>query len=241
MLARHPAFWHLGRVAGGRVGPGLETTLMQLLSVNIGQRRTQPKRDGLEVTGIYKLPVHGPVQVGSLGLTADFICDSENHGGPDQAVYLYGAPDYNWWSEQLGTKLEPGTFGENLTLSDFESARYNIGDRLQVGSVILEFTAPRIPCSTLARRMRDPIFAKRYKQAERPGMYCRVIQEGTLQAGDQATLIPYTGTTVSALEVFREHQSREKHIDLLHRILESPIAIRERLDVEADLQRLAAG
>ncbi len=212
---------------------------MRILSVNIGQERGQPKGDGLEITGIYKVPFEGPVKVERLGLPGDFISDQENHGGPDQAVYIYGLPDYEWWSGELGVQLEPGTFGENLTLSDFESARYNIGDRLRVGSVLLEFTAPRIPCSTLARRMRDPSFVKKYKQAERPGMYCRVIQEGTLQAGDLATLIPYTGPTVSALDVFREHQSREKHIELLRRILESPIAIRERLDVEEDLKKLA--
>ncbi len=212
---------------------------MRILSVNIGQERTQPKGDSLEITGIYKVPFEGPVKVERLGLPGDFISDQENHGGPDQAVYIYGLPDYEWWSGELGVQLEPGTFGENLTLSDFESARYNIGDRLRVGSVLLEFTAPRIPCSTLARRMRDPSFVKKYKQAERPGMYCRVIQEGTLQAGDLATLIPYTGATVSSLDVFREHQSHEKHIELLRRILESPIAIRERLDVEEDLKKLA--
>ncbi len=211
---------------------------MRLLSVNIGQSRTQPKGDALEITGIYKEPVSGSVQVGPLGLPGDFISDQENHGGPDQAVYLYGLPDYEWWSQELGVELEPGSFGENLTLSDFESARYNIGDRLQVGSVLLEFTAPRIPCSTLARRMHDPSFVKKYKQAERPGMYCRVIQPGTLQAGDVATLIPCRGKTVSALDVFREHQSREKHVDLLRRILASPVAIRERLDVEEDLRKM---
>ena len=216
----------------------MEITLMRLLSVNIGKERTQPKGDGLEITGIYKLPVQGPVKVERLGLPGDAICDLKDHGGPDQAVYLYGAPDYEWWSRELGRQLEPGTFGENLTLSDFESARYNIGDRLQVGTVLLEFTAPRIPCSTLARRMGDPSFVKRYKQAERPGMYCRVIQEGILQAGDVATLIPYQGPTVSSLDVFREHQSREKHPELLRRILEAPIAIRERVDVEEDLKKL---
>ncbi len=214
---------------------------MRLLSVNIGHERTQPKGDGQEITGIYKLPVQAPVRVERLGLPGDFISDQEKHGGPDQAVYRYGAPDYEWWSKELEAPLEPGTFGENLTLSDFESARYNIGDRLQVGSVLLEFTAPRIPCSTLARRMRDPSFVKRYKQAERPGMYCRVIQEGMLQAGDIAVLIPYDGPTVSALDVFREHQSREKHMELLRRILEAPIAIRERLDVEEDLKKLGVG
>ncbi len=213
---------------------------MYILSVNVGQPRTQPKGDGLETTGIYKMPVRGSVQVGLLGLADDFISDQENHGGPDQAMYIYGAPDYAWWSEQLGLELEPGTFGENLTLSDFESARYHIGDRLQIGSVLLEFTAPRIPCSTLARRMHDPGFVKKYRHAERPGMYCRVIQGGTLEAGDQADLIPYQGLTLSGLEVFRQHQSREKDIETLRRILLTPIAIRERHEVEQALRKLEA-
>lgn len=142
---------------------------MKILSVNIGERRTQPKGDGFETTGIFKIPTRERVHIGTLGLPGDVICDVKDHGGPDQAVYLYGAPDYAWWSEQLGRQLEPGTFGENLTLSDFESARYNIGDRLQMGTLVLEFTAPRIPCSTLARRMGDSEFIKKYRAAERPG------------------------------------------------------------------------
>lgn len=211
---------------------------MDILSVNVGRARTQPNGDRPETTGIYKTPVLAPVRVGLLGLSNDFIYDRENHGGPDQAVYIYGAPDYAWWSEQLGVELMPGTFGENLTLSDFESAWYCIGDRLRVGSVLLEFTAPRIPCSTLARRMRDPGFVRRYRQAERPGMYCRVIQEGMLQLGDKAELIPYEGPAVSGLEVFRQHQSREKDVETLRRILQTPIAIRERVKVEQKLRKL---
>lgn len=213
---------------------------MKVLSVNLGKKQTQPKRDTVEITGIYKEAASGPVEVRTLGLPGDFIGDLHNHGGPDQAVYLYGEPDYKWWSDELGTDLHPGTFGENITLSDFESAGYHIGDRLHIGSVILEFTAPRIPCSTLARRMRDPGFIKRYRQAERPGMYCRVVQEGSLQAGDEAILIPYRGTLVSGLDVFREHQSREKHPEILRRILETPIAIRERVSVEEDLSKIQA-
>jgi MOSC domain-containing protein YiiM len=211
---------------------------MHILSVNVGQKRTQPKGDTLETTGIYKMPVDGPIQIHQLGIQEDFICDHKNHGGPDQAIYIYGAPDYEWWSGELGQELAPGTFGENVTLSEFESAKYHIGDRLHVGSVVLEFTAPRIPCATLARRMGDPQFVRKYRLAERPGMYCRVIQAGTLRAGDQATLIPYKGATVSGLDIFREHQARDKDIQMLRRILDSPVAIRERLDVEEDLQRL---
>ena len=57
---------------------------MKLLSVNIGQKRTQQKGD-VETTGIYKLPVQEPVEIKSLGIQTDFIGDHKNHGGPDQA------------------------------------------------------------------------------------------------------------------------------------------------------------
>ncbi len=69
------------------------------------------------------------------------------------------------WARNSG----PGTFGDNLTLSDLESAQFNIGDRFHIGSVMLEVTAPRIPCATLAARMGDPHFVKKYRRAERPG------------------------------------------------------------------------
>src|SRR5512140_112235 len=203
---------------------------MRVLSVNIGEKRTQPKGRGLETTGIYKLPTTASVEVGTLGLPGDVICDVKNHGGPDQAVYLYGAPDYAWWSEQLGRPMEPGTFGENLMLSDFESARCNVGDRLQIGKLVLELTAPRIPCSTLARRMGDAEFIKAYRAAERPGMYCRVIHEGSVRAGDEAVLMPYAGPTVSSLELFRAHFLHGPDERSIHRVLQAPVANRARED-----------
>jgi MOSC domain-containing protein YiiM len=211
---------------------------MRVISVNIGSRQTIEGAKSLGVTGIYKKPANQPVQIFTLGLQGDFIADTKNHGGPDQAVYLYGQPDYAWWSGQLGRELEPGTFGENLTLSDFESARGNIGDRLQIGALVLEFTAPRIPCSTLARRMADPQFIKSYRAAERPGMYCRVIETGTVQAGDEARLIPFGGRTVSGLEVFRAHFLHGPDEETVRRVLEAPIAERARADFERYLRQL---
>lgn len=214
---------------------------MQLTSVNIGAARTQPKGEEVETTGIYKVPTPEPARVTFLGLQSDFICDQKNHGGPDQAVYVYGAPDYERWSSELGQELAAGTFGENLTISGLESVQFNIGDRLHVGSVILEVTAPRTPCSTLAARMRDPMFVRKYRRAERPGLYCRVIQEGMLQVSGQVTLEPYGGEAVSTLEVFRAHYQRAQDEKSLRRILAAPIAGRVRVDLVRELEKLLAG
>jgi len=211
---------------------------MKLLSVNIGQKRTQQKGNELETTGIYKLPVQEPVEIKSLGIQSDFICDQKNHGGPDQAIYIYGAPDYEWWSKELRRELAAGTFGDNLTVSELESAHFNIGDRLHIGSTILEVSAPRIPCSTLAARMGDPQFVKKYRQAERPGLYCRVIQEGFVQSGDEVKLEQYVGETLSILQMFRDYYDNNKSEETLRLHLRAPIAIRARRETEEDLQKL---
>ena len=211
---------------------------MKLLSINIGQKQTQQKGNELETTGIYKLPVQEPVEIKSLGIHSDFICDQKNHGGPDQAIYVYGMPDYVWWSKELKRELYAGTFGDNLTVSELESAHFNIGDRLHVGSVILEVSAPRIPCSTLAARMGDPQFVKKYRQAERPGLYCRVIQEGTVKTGNEVKLERYAGETLSILQMFRDYYDNNKSEETLRLHLRAPIAIRARRETEEDLQKL---
>ena len=207
---------------------------MELLSVNIGMPRTQPKGAEIETTGIYKLAASGRVNVGTFGIDGDFIGDTENHGGADQAVYVYGRTDYDWWSGALGRRLEPGTFGENLTISGLQSAAFAIGDRLRVGSLVLEVSAPRIPCSTLARRMADPLFVKKFRRAERPGLYCRVLEEGAIRSGDAVAIEPRGGRTVGVLDMFRHHYHPERQ-DMAQRLLAAPISARARAQIEHQL------
>lgn len=208
-----------------------------LLSVNIGQEQTLVRAEKTEQTGIFKNPVAGPVKVHRMGLEGDFIGDSKNHGGPDQAVYLYFQPEYDWWRAELGRPTFPGMFGDNLTISELESAKLNIGDILHIGEVSLQVTAPRIPCGTLAGRMEIPPFAKQFRFAEKPGVYCRVLKEGVLRAGHDVRLEEYTGTTVSVLEVMRDHYDAGRTVETIRRILAAPVAERAR---RKKLEQLAA-
>ena len=211
---------------------------MKLLSINIGQARTQQRKDFIETTGIYKLPVSEPVAIKLLGIEQDVICDTKNHGGLDQALYVYGGADYDWWVKELGRELAPGTFGDNLTISDLESALYNVGDYLHVGEVTLQITAPRIPCKTFATRMADPQWVKKFRHAERPGLYCRVIKEGVLHGGEPVRAEKYVGDTISVLEMYREFYNKDKTEEVLQRHLKAPIDIRARRALERELQEL---
>lgn len=215
---------------------------MKLISLNLGQERTIQRKDRVERTGIFKIPTPESVWLSSLGFENDMIVSKKHHGGPDQAVYVYGAADYDWWSKELGKQLVPGTFGDNLTISDLESAEFNIGDYLHIAAVTLQVTAPRIPCSTFAARMEDPQWVKKFRHAERPGLYCRVLQEGFVKAGGPVTVERYAGETLPVVQMFREYYDRNKSEVSLRRHLNAPIAIRARMDLEEELQnRLAQG
>lgn len=215
-----------------------ENKVMQLISVNLGQERTLQRTDRIEQTGIFKFPADGPVKLTKLGLEEDVIISKKHHGGPDQAVYIYGGADYQWWSNEMGKEILPGTFGENLTISDLESAQFNIGDYIHTGEVTLQVTAPRIPCGTFAARMEDSQWVKRFRYAERPGFYCRVMREGFVRAGDAVSIEKYTGETLPILQMYRDYYDKNKSEEVLRLHLNAPIAIRARRALEAELEKL---
>jgi MOSC domain-containing protein YiiM len=211
---------------------------MKLLSINVGTVQPIPHAvKPSQKTGIFKEPVPS-AHITENGLHGDVVVDKKYHGGVDQAVYIYGGADYDWWSSQLDQSMTPGLFGENLTISDLESAPIHIGDRLTIGSVILEVTAPRAPCATFAHKMGDPRWIKRFQKAERPGLYCRVIESGIVQTGDPVTLQQYTGESVTIQEMFRFFYSKRDDEAYLRRALAAPISIRNRRSYEKRLTTL---
>ena len=209
---------------------------MQIESVNIGKAQQFDGPNFKGRTGIFKTPAAEPVRVGELGLEGDDIIHEEHHGGPDQAVYLYRQEDYDWWSGTLGHTVAAGTFGENLTLSGLPDPDMAIGTRLCFDQVILEVSAPRIPCNILAQRMGSPKFAKQFVQAERPGLYCRVVKTGLISAGETFRIDATQASDVSIVEVFRA-DSRKLMRDELERFLAAPIDIRTRTKWEQALAK----
>jgi MOSC domain-containing protein YiiM len=209
---------------------------VQLVSVNAG--RAEPMSIGARTvsTGIRK----GPVERGyvdALGLAGDVVADEENHGGPDQALYVYSSEDYAWWADQLGVVPDPGTFGENLTLSSFGAEPVRIGDRFRIGQVLIEATAPRIPCSVFATRMDEPDWVKRFAAARRPGIYVRVLEPGEVAMGDSVARIDGEGVHPTVVELMDVWYDPSPEPELLERLLRSPLAERARAGVARKLSR----
>ena len=202
---------------------------MRIEQINIGSRTLLTVNGRKRETGIFKELSEGPVAVGELGLPGDAICDRKHHGGPDQALYLYSVEDYAWWAQALGQDVPAGTFGENFTSSGQDLSGICVGDVLFSESVTLEVSAPRIPCSTLASRMGDKQFAKKFMKAGRSGAYCRVLETGDVQAGDEFSHRPYDGDRIPLQTLFRDAHSKLS-ADQLRRYLAVPIDERTRKD-----------
>ena len=211
-----------------------------LLSINVGQPRPIQIGETPATTGCFKEPVTGPVEVRRDGVTEDHIGDRKRHGGPDQAIYLFSAEDAAWWSQRLQRDVPAGYFGENFTLERWW-ADVRVGDRIRFGSLLLELTFPRVPCATLAARVGDPAFLKRFVAAKRPGVYARVLVPGGVAAGAQGSILRAPAAYPSTVELFELWHHKPKDAALLRRSLQAPVAARARpmftqwLDAQAGL------
>jgi MOSC domain-containing protein YiiM len=188
-------------------------------SVNVGKPRPIERNGQPTTSAIWKEPVSGRVAVRGVNVEGDDQADRSVHGGPDQAVYAYAAEDTEWWERSLARPLGPGAFGENLTTRGINVNAALIGERWGIGTVVLEITAPRIPCWKLAKRMEDPLFIKRFARSGRPGAYFRIIEEGELGAGDTIEVLerPRHEVTVALVA----HAYLFDH-DEAERLLEAP-------------------
>jgi MOSC domain-containing protein YiiM len=213
---------------------------MRVSSVNVARAPSKLKVGSrMTSTGIHKQPIAGPIEIGPLGLDGDTISSQKHHGGPDQAVYVYGEDDYAWWAVELGSPLGPGTFGENLTVAGLATGASLVGDRLHIGEkVVLEVTCGRIPCGTLTARMGIRAFTRRFRKAARPGLYCRVIEAGAVQAGDAVRYAPSTASTLGIVELAEMFYARDPTRQQLERLLTAPIDVRGRRDIERQLAAL---
>jgi MOSC domain-containing protein YiiM len=212
---------------------------VKVVSVNAGKAEQMKIGARTVSTGIRKAPVERGY-AGTLGLEGDVVADEKHHGGPDQALYLYSSEDYAWWAGELGGAPEPGTFGENLTLSSFGSGDVRIGDRFRVGQALLEVTSPRIPCAVFATRMGEPNWVKRFAAARRPGLYVRVLEPGAIAPGDPVERLGGGEGHPTVVELMDAWYDEEPDAELLERVLAAPVGVRDRAGFEKKLARALA-
>ncbi|VAW44495.1 Uncharacterized protein conserved in bacteria [hydrothermal vent metagenome] len=200
---------------------------MNILSVNIGQVTTQPWRNGTP-SALNKTPIKEVVFIDTLGLSGDKQADRKNHGGEDKAVFILPAAHYKRFKIQ-----QPfGFLGENLTISDRDESQICLGDRLQIGDVLLEVTQPRSPCwklgehASIQANWTMATFLQAYSQEGYVGFYCRVIQSGLVQSGDTIHWLPEQSDrgklTIQALFMAKQFHKTPEHIHQLNIAIKHP-------------------
>ena len=165
-------------------------TAATLLSIQIG--RIAPLGPEGVPSGFVKSPVEGAIEVTSLGLAGDEQADLTVHGGLEKAVYAYPAAHHRAWALEFprhADKFVAGGVGENLTILGWTEADLCVGDIHGIGCARLQVCQPRQPCATFALRFDDKLLPKAMVRNGRSGWYYRVIEQGTIRAGDAVTLV----------------------------------------------------
>ena len=201
---------------------------MKIVSINVGRPREVPWKGMTVQTGIFKVPVDGPVSIEHLNLAGDAQADLTVHGGKDKAVYAYPTAHYEYWRRELPeTAFSWGMFGENLTTEGVSEESLFIGDQLKVGEAVLTVTQPRVPCYKLGLRFGRDDVIKRFLWSGRSGFYFAVVEPGDVRAGNEIEIIERDKNGVSVADINRlfvgqtddpELRERAMKIDALPRI-----------------------
>jgi MOSC domain-containing protein YiiM len=174
-----------------------------LFSLNVGLPRPIETPSGTVMTGIFKVPTDKRLRVLQQHIDGDGQADLSAHGGDHKAVYGYPHEHYATWSDELGREdLTPGQFGENLTTEGLLETDVGIGDVFRVGSATLQVSQPRSPCFKLGIRMGDPKFVRTFLRSGRPGFYFRVVEKGSVAAGDTLERIEEGPTGITVYELW---------------------------------------
>ncbi len=159
---------------------------MKIIATNIGDRKTVTYKNKTVETGIFKYPVDKPIFLDTEDVRGDTICNRENHGGINQAIYGYSLKHYEFWKPQYpNLDLEFGIFGENLTIDDIDERNIHVGDTFKVGEAILEATLQRNPCYKLGIRFNNMKIVKQFWNTTMCGVYFKVLQTGFVKVDDE--------------------------------------------------------
>ena len=195
-------------------------SLMQVISVNVGQPREVVWRGQIVETGIFKEAVEGRIAIRRLNLEGDRQADLTVHGGLDKAIYAYPAEHYSFWREQFPEMELPwGMFGENLTLTGLLEDTVHIGDHFQVGSAKLMVTQPRLPCFKLGIKFGRDDILKRFLVSGMTGFYFAVLEEGEVAAGDPVSLVHHDEHQIKVADIVRLYREDKYNLNLIQRIV----------------------
>ncbi len=195
---------------------------MNIKSLNIGLPKKELFHGKEFITGMCKKPVTTPLVVTHQGFEGDGVGDLKHHGGRDKAVCVYSIDHYKYWEQVLGGEMPDAAFGENFSVTDMTEDDVCIGDIYRVGTALMQVSQPRQPCSTLAARYGRVDFVKLVVDSGKTGFYLKVLEVGTVKAGDDLLLIEKDPRKISIAFANHIYHHDRKNRDGIEKILAVP-------------------
>lgn len=149
----------------------------------------QPLPDNARLTGMFKRPASGRLDIGPEGFVGDMQADRRVHGGPEKAIHLYPAGHYARLAERFpeaAPALVPGSLGENLSAA-IDEAAVCLGDVFALGDARLQLCQPRNPCWKIDSRFGVDGMALHIERSGLTGWYFRVLRPGTVETDAAGT------------------------------------------------------
>ena len=156
-------------------------------AVFTGEPKSITDARGTWVSSIFRERATGPVPISLHGLAGDKTAQPF-HGGPGAAICVHLTDHYAFWKARHGISLDAGSVGENVTLAGITEGDVHVGDQVRLGTARVQVSGPRVPCANLARRIGRRDWVKLTILENRTGFYLRVLEPGTVQAGDAWSL-----------------------------------------------------
>lgn len=176
----------------------------------------RPHYSGDRPSAIAKQPLGGEIRIERDGIREDEQADRINHGGPERALLHYCLDHYAWWREQFperAQRFQPSGFGENLSSGGLDETSVYIGDIYRIGDCRVQVAQPRTPCWKLNVRFDIPDLARRVQDNGRCGWFYRVLEPGSIAAGEEIELIerlPGNISIAAAMQALYGDGSREQ-------------------------------
>lgn len=184
----------------------------------------RPLPDNARLTGMFKLPVTAPIDIGPAGFAGDQQADRRVHGGPEKAVHLYPAAHYAQLAARFpeaADQLVAGSLGENLS-AEVTEADVCIGDVFALGSARLQVCQPRNPCWKIDQRFGVDGMAAYIAETGLTGWYWRVLQTGRAAPDDLLTLAERPDDAITLGEAMALWQTQRPGPEALERIARAP-------------------
>jgi MOSC domain-containing protein YiiM len=178
-----------------------------------------------EATGIFKYPASGPVRLTTTGLEGDEQADLRHHGGVDKALHHYPVEHYAVMAQewpQCADMLGAGVLGENISTRGMSEHEVCIGDVFRLGGARVQVSQPRSPCWKIDRRLKVDNASRFVEAAGITGWYYRVLEPGTVAAGDTIELLERPNPWLSLAHYWDEVMAHRPDTRSLRRIAAAP-------------------